>query len=995
MNVSVKPGQAIALAFVQALTGESNPTVRLASLYEAPGTEGQAGEISGTIPALWAAVEGAQEAGCAIFIFPNEIEPVEGYANASNVVKYRVHFADFDKGFPVQWHRQPDLIVKTSIKDGVQRGQAYWLIVPSDAVTWRRNQRRLLAHYGDDKSVSDAIRRLRLPGSLHLKGAPQLVHFEDHRDPDAALFGLPTSDGIVTGLPDLPARVAGSTATDDWSWSKHKPETVRLVYATIDPVMREDYGGWIGRIKLLAERGIELTEAVPDEWWLDTALAYCRGDLRRQYLDKNFPTPDTFKGDRTEAEVRAMFEGAGQDDDGSGKYTVHSLYLDAVDAGYRGAFDERPASEVFRGLTPSPDIHTVIPIPPKYRRSARFPGYASRTPQDSKTDDLDWHRALTTKVQPFTEEEVTELLTTHRFDKRRNTAEREYSGRFAFLATGLRRGHTPQSLYDLMVAHGDDRHMAGIKGADDPALALRTEIENVCRSLGDDLDKAVVQIIDGQEAQTVDKIERAIVENNVPLFENDLGVMTPGEFVYKNRRGDDVQTMRLLDVTAAAFTDILNRSVELQRFNKKEKAMLPVDCPQVIAQNFMKRQGRHMLRPIAGITLIPILRQDGSILNEAGYDVDTGMLFEPCGIEFPDVPASPTKEDAAAALKFLLDPLRLVPFETEDARAVMASGLLSLLARRVVDNVPLHAFDATAPGSGKTLAVDSASIIATGEPAQHMSLYPNDEENAKGLAALLRQGAPLISYDNVNMPLGFPQLERALTAERPQDRILGQTQTSVATNNAVMFANGNNFAVKGEMHRRTLIARIDPQDEHPERRHFEFNPLTLYRQDRPRYVLAGLTVLRAHMLAGLPGRRSDMPSGSFDLWSDIVRGALVWLGLGDPIATQARLQDEDTDKGQFGYLLEQWEACGLFETTVADIMKAITSTDMQPAQRALGDVIREIAGLKDGKIDTKALGDYLRKRAGQIVGGRRIEPNGITHGMRRWKLFSVHARRIA
>lgn len=985
MNVPVKSGQAVALAFAQVLTGEDNPSVRLASIVDEKSRTEPVGEVEGTILDLWPRILEAQRDGRGIFIFPNKIASVEGYCNASNVLEHRAHFADFDKGFPAQWHREPDLIVKTSIKDGVVRGQAYWLIVPCDAVTWRRNQRRLLLHYGDDTSVSDPARRLRLPGLMHLKDPchPHLVTFGQSGDPDARLLGLPTSDEIVADLPELPTRVVGSTANDDWSWSKHRPETVRKVYAHIDCVMKDNYGGWIGRIKLLAERGIEMTEPVPDEWWFDTAMEYCRGDLRRQHFDKNFPTPDTFKEDKTENEVRAMFEGTGQEN-GGGKYTVHSLYLDAFDAGYRGPFDEQPLSEIFKGFKPSPNSHTVIPIPTKYRRAARFLGYQPRKRMEGKADDLDWHRALTTKRELFTGDEITELLTTHRYDKRRNASEREYAARFAFTAAGLRRGHTPQELYDTMVAHGNDRHMAGIKDADDPGHALRIEIENVSRTLGDDLDKAVVRIIDGQEAQTVDKIEEAILSQAVPIFESDSVVVTPGEFSFK-AHSRDVTTMRLIEINAASFANIVNRAIELQRFSKTEKAWLPVNCPDNIAKNFMQRHGGHILHPVAGITLVPVLREDGSILNEAGYDSSTGLIYEPCGVEFPEAKANPTKADAKLALDFLMDPLRLVPFATPAAKSVAASGFLSLLARRVIGNVPVHGIDATAPGSGKTLLVDCASVLATGDVAQPVILAPNDEENTKTLAALLRQGSQLVSYDNVTYPLGFAALESVVVSERPQARILGMTKTFTATNNSVIYANGNSFSVQGDMHRRTLVCRIDAQDEHPERRQFEFNPLDLYRDNRPAYVLAALTILRAYIVADKPDRPPRL--GSFEGWSDLIRGALMWLGYADPVETQATIMEDNSDLVQLGYLLEQLEVAGLRSITSQNITKAITSAEAGPTQRDLADAISNIAGSKDNKLDMKALGKFLERHKGRIVNGRRIEPDGYTCGARRWKLF--------
>jgi hypothetical protein len=96
----------------------------------------------------------------------------------------RALFADFDGGFPEQWHLTPHLLVYSSIKDGVQRGQALWLIEPMPATDdnvrrWREAQARLIAYYpGADKSIKNPSRVLRLPGSLHVKREPRLVTFK-------------------------------------------------------------------------------------------------------------------------------------------------------------------------------------------------------------------------------------------------------------------------------------------------------------------------------------------------------------------------------------------------------------------------------------------------------------------------------------------------------------------------------------------------------------------------------------------------------------------------------------------------------------------------------------------------------------------------------------------------------------------------------------------------------------------------------------------------
>ena len=66
---------------------------------------------------------------------------------------------------------------------------------------------------------------------------------------------------------------------------------------------------------------------------------------------------------------------------------------------------------------------------------------------------------------------------------------------------------------------------------------------------------------------------------------------------------------------------------------------------------------------IAGITQIPVIRVDGTILRKAGYDEQTKLLYVPQpGLEIPPIPESPSQEDAARALVVIREPFAQFPF---------------------------------------------------------------------------------------------------------------------------------------------------------------------------------------------------------------------------------------------------------------------------------------------------------------------------------------------
>lgn len=68
---------------------------------------------------------------------------------------------------------------------------------------------------------------------------------------------------------------------------------------------------------------------------------------------------------------------------------------------------------------------------------------------------------------------------------------------------------------------------------------------------------------------------------------------------------------------------------------------------------------------LAGIISSPVLREDGSLLSAPGYDEASNLYYnEPGNLEIPDIPDSPTKEDAIQACEFVMDNVFVdFPFE--------------------------------------------------------------------------------------------------------------------------------------------------------------------------------------------------------------------------------------------------------------------------------------------------------------------------------------------
>ena len=81
-------------------------------------------------------------------------------------------------------------------------------------------------------------------------------------------------------------------------------------------------------------------------------------------------------------------------------------------------------------------------------------------------------------------------------------------------------------------------------------------------------------------------------------------------------------------------------------------------------------------------------------------------------------------------------------------------------------------------------------------------------------------------------------------------------------------------------------------------------------ENRPRLLVAALTVLIAHRQAGYPAKGISLPS--FEVWSRPARDPLTGLGLPDPVESQVREADDESDarENAFRLLKQRADAMG-------------------------------------------------------------------------------------
>jgi putative DNA primase/helicase len=507
--------------------------------------------------------------------------------------------------------------------------------------------------------------------------------------------------------------------------------------------------------------------------------------------------------------------------------------------------------------------------------------------------------------------------------------------------------------------------------------------------------RPTIRVRGGALPLVVDDAERALLAARLPLYQRGSMVVRSAISTITTADGRKIPAPRLVAVTRHHIAEAMTVAAAWERFDQRAGEWLATDCPLRIADTYLARDGLWRLPVLTGMIGCPTLRADGSILERPGYDTVTGLLFDPQGAAFFPMIDRPDRDQALAALSYLRALIGTFPFVGDADRAVALSAILTALIRCSLSAAPLHGFSAPTAGTGKSLLVDIAGMIATGRPVSVIAQGKTEEEMEKRLGAALIAGDPLISIDNCATGLGGELLCQTLTQPMLKVRILGRSVNAEVPTVATVFATGNNLAVVGDMSRRTIRCSLDAGVERPELREFARDPVATVAASRADYVSAALTLLRAYHVAGQP--QQTTPLGSFTDWSRRVRDALIWLGEADPCATMEAVRDADPRLESLNTVVAQWSAhLGNRRVSVKEAI------DVAADQRAAGfysgrmefvnpefrEALLTVAG-DGGAISGRRLGKWLAAHQGRIVHGMKFQPDGVVAGIARWRLTRV------
>lgn len=446
---------------------------------------------------------------------------------------------------------------------------------------------------------------------------------------------------------------------------------------------------------------------------------------------------------------------------------------------------------------------------------------------------------------------------------------------------------------------------------------------------------------------------------------------------FSRYRAPTIPYVALADVDY--LREAVDRSVRFVRATEVgAKKILP---PDWVLRGILAR-GSWPFPVLETVALTPTLRDDGSVVQDPGFDARSGIFFDPSGTTFPRVEDNPTPDAARAALTRLFEVFETFPFGAAHDHVLAVAMVMTLVARPGIPGpVPCFAVTAPVPGAGKTLLAHAIANIATGRDAPVVVPTSDPEEERKRLLGVALDASPIVLCDNASGVFGSDVLAATLTSCAVTERILGKSERRTVPMRAVWIVTGNNLGWRGDLGRRVLPLALDPKCEHPEERAMrspkgqDEDFKVWCRTNRGAIATDALTVLRAYIVAGRPRHEDAVRLGTFAAWDELVRGALLWLCPDDVLRARNSVRDEsDAELNSARALATEWYRC------FADAPQTIANVANRAASDAdLDNVILEIAPPRKGPgIDRVALGYALRRIRMRVLTIDVTHENGTT-----------------
>ena len=317
------------------------------------------------------------------------------------------------------------------------------------------------------------------------------------------------------------------------------------------------------------------------------------------------------------------------------------------------------------------------------------------------------------------------------------------------------------------------------------------------------------------------------------------------------------------------------------------------------------------LPPLNGIIGSPVLRPDGTLLAEPGYDKASG-LYLASRVQLPQIPER--QAPAAGTVAWARDLLfRQVLGDFRWAGGADMANYTAMLITQVIRRwlggapVPLLMITATDAGAGKTLLATICGVLF----GLGKYIWTDDEaELRKQLTSVLADQSGVICFDNVpkGTVIRSAVLSKLLTDRTWGDRLLGGNVLAKFANDRLWAVTGNNLRIGGDNRTRTVLVALDA-GPHPERRTgFALPDLESWIEQpgNQRDLMFAVLVLVADWAAAGCPLADVVPMRQFTRWSQAAGGFCAWHGVTGFGTNAGELEVMDDDNSDWTSFLARW-----------------------------------------------------------------------------------------
>ncbi|MEV0057245.1 hypothetical protein AB0H34_42985 [Saccharopolyspora shandongensis] len=365
----------------------------------------------------------------------------------------------------------------------------------------------------------------------------------------------------------------------------------------------------------------------------------------------------------------------------------------------------------------------------------------------------------------------------------------------------------------------------------------------------------------------------------------------------------------------------------------------------------------------------PVLRPDGTLLQQPGYDPATGFLLAGRAHLDP-VPERPTAAQVEQAREFLLERfLRDFPWRTPADQANYLGLLITPIIRPFTRALsPFGVIDATMPGSGKTILSGCVGLLVG---QRVLTWTDSEEELRKSITTVLADQVGVIVFDNLEegAVINSAVLARLVTERTWTDRKLGSNTASTFPNDRLWLATGNNLRVGGDMASRTVWVRLDPDCPRPEARSgFTIPNLDSWILDPANQATVlrhVLTLILDWTAAGAPISTRVPQMRQFTRWAQHIGGFLEHHGIPGFLSNAEESRELDDDATEWQAFLLRWHALHGTKPMTANELRA----SAEPEYGTPDPWVGSFPTTANGKLlSPKSLGHRLTGQIGRYRG---------------------------